>query len=50
MKPIRIIKPLPPKEAKVAELDAKKKAGETEKEWRERMEAKMDLLLSRWPK
>lgn len=47
MKIERKLKPLEPKEQKVKDLEAKKKTGETEKEWRERMEAKLDLLLSK---
>ncbi len=47
MKPTREVKPLDEKTAKVQELESKKKTGETEKEWRERIEAKLDLLLSK---
>ena len=47
MKPGRKLKPLEPKAAKVKELEAKKKVGESTKEALERIEAKLDLLLSR---
>ena len=47
MKPERKLKPLEPKEQKVKDLEGKKKAGETTKEALERIEAKIDLLLSR---
>ena len=48
MKAERKLRPVEPKAAKVIELEAKKKPSETEKEWRARIEAKIDLLLSRW--
>ena len=47
MKPTRKLKPLEPKTQKVKDLEGKKKAGETTKETLERLEAKLDLLLSR---
>ena len=47
MKPIRIVKSPPLKEAKVVELEAKKKLGETDKDWKERIEAKLHLFLER---
>lgn len=47
MKIERKLKPLEPKAAKVKELEVKKKGSETTKETLERIEAKLDLLLSR---
>ena len=50
MKPERKLKPLEPKKQKVKDLEGKKKAGEGTKETLERLEAKMDLLLSVYKK
>lgn len=47
MKVERKLKPLEPQEQRVKDLEAKKKAGETTKERDERIEAKLDLLISR---
>lgn len=47
MKVERKLKPLEPKAAKVKEMEGKKKAGETTKETLERIEAKLDLFLSK---
>jgi hypothetical protein len=47
MKPTRQVKPLNEKAAKVKELEGKKKGKETTLEVLERIEAKLDLLLSR---
>jgi hypothetical protein len=47
MKVERKIVPLSPKGQRVKDLEAKKTAGETTKEALARIEAKLDLLLSR---
>ncbi len=47
MKPTRKLKPLDEKVAKVKELEGKRKGKETTAEVLERIEAKLDLLLSK---